>query len=147
MRRLVALLPAVLLVMAPAIAHAQLDDADRAEAARALERLVKQLADGQAGQAYRSLHPAQKAFITKQAFIDCRSDKPDLEVDDIEVSDVVEETVTIPGTDVSAESAAITATISTNRGDQTDTFHLLKVGKKWRWAQGDAEAYLEGACP
>jgi len=67
----------------------------------------------------------------------------------IEVLDVFDEAVRIPGLRV-RKAKAVRVRITSFSGE-TDTFvnHEVKVGGRWHWVLSDAaiQAYRSGACP
>ncbi len=108
------------------------------------------LADEQYGKAWRRLVPAQRTLIDRGTYVTCRAGGPDLEVDDFEVVDVYREQVTVPGTEVTMRSWAVTAKIAVRAGllrnETTETSHMFQVRGRWRWADGRIPDYLEYGC-
>lgn len=130
---------------APILADAE-DDA-----AAAFKRQLRYFSDGQFGRLYTFLHPAQKGLVAKADYLRCAENLPAIDVLRIRVLDTYREKVDIPGTDLVVKSIAITARI-TARGpvgeeSDTDTSHVVKVGKTWRWVLNDADGFANGGCP
>jgi hypothetical protein len=107
----------------------------------ALKRQVRLLADGHYDQLWEQLHPAQQAIIPKDAYVRCagraaagrtvKIDKVDGEKD---------ETVTVPGTSVTAASKAITVELVVDNQLGPETYHEILVDGTWRFFVTDLQA-------
>jgi hypothetical protein len=120
-------------------------------AVAAFERSVEYVTDGQYGRAYANIHPAQQELFDQATYEQCvREFWAGIEVTDIEVQEVFEEEITIPGTDETTTTTAITAEITLARGgleqSDTDTFHEVYVDGQWTFTVSSAEAFAEGRC-
>jgi hypothetical protein len=117
-----------------------------AGAEAAFERFVSFNNNRQWGPQYAYLHPAQKAFITKDAYMACRDEKvPEgASASDIEFTDHYRERATIPGTEVRAKATALTVKFTVKRGlleqSSTDTVHQFWVKNKWTFTL-DADGF------
>jgi hypothetical protein len=121
---------------------------DSAEAA--FRRQLDYLEKGQYSRAYAELHPSQQAFIPETLYIECAGEM-DIEIEGVKIVDTYTETTSIPGTDETAESTALTAEITLRLGllenTSTSTYHEYLVDGEWRFAVSDGDASREGRCP
>lgn len=122
----------------------------RRAAEDAMKRQFDQVDRGQWGRQWEELHPAQQAFVPKDAFVQC-SQKGGLSIESLSILETFEERVAIPGTTVQADSVAITAQVKARIGQLKDdfkqTFHEFEVNGQWRWTISDPEPYKAGRCP
>ena len=122
---------------------------DDAAAVKALKSQIRLLSDGATGKAWLQLHPVQQETIPRTRYVQCAS-KQSISVTELKVKDVYHEQVVIPGTSVTADSTAITVSLTGSVGGkpsstQTATFHEFKVGKTWRFAVADPSIYAPSA--
>ncbi len=128
------------------------EDPAATPAGAAQVRLNENLYDGRFEQAYADLLPAHQRIVSLARFIRCAKRASFVSVGDlqsIEVLDVFDEAVRIPGLRV-RKAKAVRVRITSFSGE-TDTFvnHEVKVGGRWHWVLSDAaiQAYRSGACP
>jgi hypothetical protein len=119
-------------------------------AGRAQVRYLEDLYNGHFGPAYNTLHPAYKTIVSRSQFSDCAASTiPVGQLDSIEVLDVFDDPVQIPGGD-GRKAKAVRVRITSTSG-QTVTFvsHEVKVGERWNWILNDSAitAYKAGRCP
>ena len=119
-------------------------------AGRAQVRYLEDLYNGRFGPAYDTLHPAYKTVVTRSQFSDCAASTiPVGQLDSIEVLDVFDDPVQIPGGD-GRKAKAVRVRITSTSG-QTVTFvsHEVKVGDRWNWVLNDKAIteYQAGRCP
>lgn len=113
--------------------------------------LMDMVDKGQWGREWEHLHPEQQAFISKELYQSCgeASDIPN--IDDVSVVETYEEEITIPGTETTVSSTAVTVSLQFSQGTEMleteDTFHVSELDGRWRWFLGDAETYRAGECP
>jgi hypothetical protein len=120
--------------------------APKESAEAALKRQMNMLADGQGQRAYAELHPAQQALFTVQQYADCVRSAGSLDITGFKVKDIYQESLAIPGTDLTVDSTAVTAELTTNLGTDTDTFHEVAVGGEWRFTVTDVDNIVAGTC-
>jgi hypothetical protein len=117
----------------------------------AVERQLRQVADGHADDNYKELHPAQQALVPEDLFRRCAV-RNDIDIVSISLQSVVDETITIPGTSTRAEAKAVTLTIDSTvngtRTKQTPTLRVILVDGRWRFIlNSNVPTYQSGKCP
>lgn len=129
------------------VAKPSVSRADLAGAAAAMKQQFTMLSEGQLGLEWNQLHPAQQALIPKAHYVECGSTTAGHAFTGFKVKDAYWEVATIPGTDVTARTLALTVTYSLDGVEATSTFHEIKVGRRWRWAVASPAAFAGGDCP
>jgi hypothetical protein len=119
-------------------------------AGRAQADYLEALYKGRFGQAYSTLHPAYKATVSRSQFSDCAASTiPVGQLDSIEVLDVFDDPIRIPGKG-EQQAKAVRVRITSNDGTSvTFVSHEVKTGARWSWVLNDAaiKAYEAGRCP
>ena len=112
-------------------------------------RFLDQLYNGQIERAYATLHPAYQRVVPRSRFVQCTRRAALGGLDSIEVLDVYDDPVQIPGAG-KAGAKAVRVRLTSSDGQAT-TFvnHEVKVGPRWRWVLNDAalKAFQAGKCP
>jgi hypothetical protein len=119
-------------------------------AGRAQVRYLEDLYNGRFGQAYDTLHPAYKTVVSRSQFSDCAASTiPVGQLDSIEVLDVFDDPVQIPGGDGQKAKAVRVRITSTSAQTVTFVSHEVKVADRWNWILNDSAitAYKAGRCP
>jgi hypothetical protein len=119
-------------------------------AGRAQIDYLEALYNGRFGEAYATLHPAYKKIVSRQHFSDCAAGTiPVGQLDSIEVLDVFDDPVQIPGEGKEQAKAVRVRINSTDGTSVTFVSHEVKTGEKWNWILNDAavKAYKAGRCP
>ena len=115
---------------------------DVASATAFMRKIVELKAEGRQGAAYDLVFPAQKALVTKAAYIACQP-TGGVTIEGFEVKHVSAETAQIPGTDAKAKTLSITVAITASQGSReetsTATFHAIKVKRGWAWAMPQSD--------
>jgi hypothetical protein len=119
-------------------------------AGRAQVRVLEDLYNGRLTRAYASLHPDHQRLVSESRFAECARGVVDRGgLDSIEVLDVFDEKVRIPGLG-QRKTKAVRVRVTSSDGE-SDTFvdHEVKVGSRWRWVLNEAaiRAYRAGKCP
>jgi hypothetical protein len=100
--------------------------------------------------AYEALHPAYKAIVSEKQFADCSARTiPVGQLDSIEVLDVFDDPIPIPGAGKQPAKNVRVRITSTSGETLTFDSHELKVGARWYWVLNDkaVAAYKVGQCP
>ena len=124
-------------------------DPGRTPAGRAQVRFLGDLYNGRLDSVYETLHPAYQRFVPRARFVTCTRRAALGKPDSIEVIDVYNSPVEIPGSGrVDAKAVRVRLT-SSDGGSSTFVNHEVKLGRSWRWILNDAgaRAYRAGRCP
>jgi hypothetical protein len=124
------------------------------QAVAAMKTFVMQTNNRQWGPQWDALVSEQRPFVTRDRYISCKG-KADtgVGVSYDKTITTFDETVNIPGTDVSKPSVAVTAQITISQGSakqtQNLTAHWFDEAGAWRWSLDDESitAYKAGHCP
>ena len=115
---------------------------DAAAATAFMRKIVELKAEGRQGAAYDLVFPAEKALVTKAAYVVCQP-TGGVTIEGFEVKRVSAETAQIPGTDAKAKTLFITVAITASQGEleetSTATFHAIKVKRGWAWAMPQSD--------
>lgn len=145
--------PALIAVLLGAVALAGCGgDVDPATtpAGRAQVQYLENLYNGRFAQAYATLHPAYKKIVTRTQFSDCAASTiPSGQLDSIEVLDVFDDPIQIPGTGKQQAKAVRVRITSTSAKTVTFVSHEVNVGTRWYWVLNAkaVAAYKAGSCP
>jgi hypothetical protein len=119
-------------------------------AGRAQAQYLEDLYNGRFGQAYAALHPAYKRIVSRTHFSDCSVSTIAVgQLDSIEVLDVFDDPVQIPGAGEQKAKAVRVRLTSTSGKTITFVNHEVRVGNGWYWVLNDSAiaAYKAGRCP
>lgn len=107
------------------------DPGDPGEAA---EERFRSYSRGQWQRVYALIHPAQQEILSEDEFVACMDARPPVPaIDEFEVLETFDETVTVPGTEERAESTAVTFRADADGETVEDTMHLIDVDGEWRF--------------
>lgn len=119
----------------------------------ATEQLLDMIDKQQWGREWDNLHPEQQKFVSRDKFVSCAKDDDSPSIDSVEVLDVDDDEMQIPGTGIRAASKAVTVhltlrqTLRQDEGETWDTIHLFEVDGRWRWVLSNIESFKLGNCP
>jgi len=124
-------------------------DPGRTSAGLAQVRFLDNLYNGRLDPVYAALHPAYQRLVPHKRFVACTRAAALGGLDSIEILDVYNDPVDIPGSG-RVPAKAVRVRLTSSDGEAT-TFvnHEVKVGPRWRWVlNGPAvSAYRAGRCP
>lgn len=120
-------------------------DSNTAEAA--LRRQLDMMSKGQYSRVYDELHPAQQAFISRDLYVKCSDTSGLVNLVSVKVMETYPENSLIPGTDVHADSTAITAELKVGLRTMKTTMHEFPVDGGWRFTVRDGDSFRAGKCP
>ena len=124
-------------------------DPGRTPAGLAQVRFLDNLYNGRLDPVYAALHPAYRRLVPRKRFVACTHAAALGGLDSIEILDVYNDPVDIPGSG-RVPAKAVRVRLTSSDGEAT-TFvnHEVKVGPRWRWVLNDAatRAYRAGRCP
>ena len=125
------------------------NDPGRTPAGLAQLRFLDDLYNGRLDSAYETLHPAYQRFVPRARFVTCTRKAALGRVDSIEVMDVYDSPVEIPGSGRVGAKAVRVRLTSPDGGSATFVNHEVEVGSGWRWVlnAAGARAYRAGRCP
>jgi hypothetical protein len=124
-------------------------DPARTPAGMAQVRFLEDLYNGRVVRAYDSLHPAFQRIVPRPRFVRCTRQARLGGLDSIEILDVYDDPVRIPGSGKAGAKGVRVRLTSTNGDATTFVSHEVKVGPRWRWVLNDSalKAYQSGICP
>ena len=125
-------------------------DPGRTPAGLAQVHFLDDLYNGRLDSVYAALHPAYQRLVPQAASSPARAQAALGGLDSIEVLDVYDDPVEIPGSG-RVGAKAVRVRLTSSDGEAT-TFvnHEVKVGPGWRWVLNDPagdRAYRAGRCP
>ena len=125
------------------------DDPGRTPAGLAQVRFLDDLYNGHLDSAYETLHPAYQRFVPRARFVTCARKAALGGLDSIEILDVSDSPVEIPGSGRVPAKAVRVRLTSSGGGSTTFVNHEVKVGSRWRWVlnAAAARAYRADRCP
>jgi len=125
------------------------DDPAHTPAGMAQVRLVYDLYNGRLDGAYADLHPAYQRVVPRKLFVACTRAEALGGLDSIDIVDVSDDTVDLPGSGSVPAKAVRVRLTSSNGGSTTFVNHEVKVGPRWRWVLNDSalKAFQAGKCP
>ena len=125
-------------------------DPARTPAGIAQVRLLDEIYNGRYARAYADLHPAYQRLVPKERFVSCSRQLSLGGLDSIEILDVYDESVSVPG-ERKVKAKAVRVRLTSSNGETTEPFvrHEVKVGPRWRWVLNEPalRAYRAGKCP
>jgi Prokaryotic membrane lipoprotein lipid attachment site len=124
-------------------------DPGRTPAGLAQVHFLDNLYKGRLDPVYASLHPVYQRLVPRKRFVACTRAAALGGLDSIEILDVYNDPVDLPGTG-RVPAKAVRVRLTSSDGEAT-TFvnHEVKVGPSWRWVlnAAAARAYRAGRCP
>ena len=118
-------------------------------AGRAQARFLENVYTGKFDQAYEALYPAHKRIVSRARFAECGRARPLGDLQSIEVLDVFDEAIRIPGVR-ERQGKGVRVRVTSAQGDvRTFVNPEVKVGGRWRWVLNakSIHAYRAGRCP
>lgn len=135
--------------LTPATAQASLEGPDEF-----LKRLLGYGYAGEHGRMWNELHPAVKALVARERFVECASlYQSPVELVSIETIEVSDEPIDAPGIpEKTTKTVALSLTVAIPGQapfSVVSTLHVFLVDGRWAWIpkSGAFEAYREGRCP
>jgi hypothetical protein len=124
-------------------------DPERTPAGQAQVRFLEELYNGNLDAAYASLHPAYQRIVSSKQFVACTRKTALGGLHSIDVLDVSDDPVQVPGSGQVPAKAVRVRLTSTSGGSTTFVNHEVEVGSSWRWVLNGAaaDAYRAGRCP
>ena len=111
-----------------------------------VHRITIEFSRGQSGRLWESLVPSERAVVSKQRFVACRSNTG-FRLRTFKVLETYDESVDVDGRET--PSTAVTVQVTSDDGVTTATMHAVRVSGAWRWMLQPSElaAYSAGRCP
>jgi len=124
-------------------------DPGHTPAGQAQVRFLQELYNGNLDAAYASLHPAYQRIVSRKQFVACTRKTALGGLDSIDVLDVHDDPVQVPGSGELPAKAVRVRLTSTSGGSTTFVNHEVEVGSSWRWVLNGAavDAYRARRCP
>jgi hypothetical protein len=112
--------------------------------------VIEQEYVGDYGTVWDSLHPRHQRLVSRKEYEDCRR-TIDVSgtIESVLVLDVRDEPLTVYGLAPRTPSKAVKVRVTTDEGEYTATYHVVRVGDRWRWVLSDkaARGFARGPCP
>src|SRR5262245_43632418 len=116
----------------------------------AVKEVIEQEYVGDYGTVWDSLHPRHQRLVTRQEYEDCRR-TIDVSgtIESVLILDVRDQPLTVYGLPPRTPSKAVRVRVTPDEGAYTATYHVVRVGDRWRWVLSDkaARGFARGPCP
>ncbi len=115
-------------------------------AADFIDQVTLQFSRGQTGPLWDTLHPADKAIVSRARYMACHTSSG-FDLQKFKVLQTYPDKVEIAGRPT--PSTAVSVRVTSDDGVTTATMHAIKVKGTWRWmlSPSDYAAYKNGKCP
>jgi hypothetical protein len=139
MARARALLAVALVALAAGCALTE--DSEDHEAGTAVKTVLEREYVGDYGGAWDTLHPRHQRLVTRQEYVDCRSEI-DIQgtLDSIVVLDVKDRLLNVYGLRPATPAKRVKVRVVTDETDYTAGYHVVLVRESWRWVLSDSAA-------
>jgi hypothetical protein len=120
------------------------------DAGAAVKRVIEQEYVGDYGTVWDSLHPRHQRLVTRKEYEDCRRGiDVSGTIESVLILDVRDEPLTVYGLRPGTPSKAVKVRVTTDESEYTSTYHVVRVGDRWRWVLTDkaARGFARGPCP
>jgi hypothetical protein len=115
-----------------------------------IKDVIEQEYVGDYGTVWDSLHPRHQRLVSRKEYEDCRR-MIDVSgtIESVLVLDVRDQPLTVYGLPPRTPSKAVKVRVTTDEGEYTATYHVVRVGDRWRWVLSDkaARGFARGPCP
>jgi hypothetical protein len=112
--------------------------------------VIEQEYVGDYGKVWDTLHPRHQRLVSRKAYEDCRR-TIDVKgtIESVLILDVRDQPLTVYGLRPRTPSKAVKVRVTTDEGGYTATYHVVRVGDRWRWVLSDraARGFARGPCP
>ena len=125
------------------------DSADR-EAGAAVKRVIEQEYGGDYGTVWDDLHPRHQRLVTRSEYEECRRGIDVIgTLESVLILDVRDEPQTVYGLPPRTPAKAVEVRVATDETEFTATYHMVRVGDRWRWVLSDSAArgFARTECP
>ena len=112
--------------------------------------VIEQEYVGDYGTVWDTLHPRHQRLVSRKDYEDCRR-TIDVKgtIESVLILDVRDQPLTVYGLRPRTPSKAVKVRVTTDEGGYTATYHVVRVGDRWRWVLSDqaARGFARGPCP
>jgi hypothetical protein len=120
------------------------------EAGTAVKDVLEREYGGDYGTVWDSLHPRHQRLVTRREYEECRRGI-DVEgtIESVLILDVRDEPLVIYGLRPRTPSKAVKVRVTTDESEYTASYHVVRVGDRWRWVLTDraARGFARSDCP
>jgi hypothetical protein len=120
------------------------------EAGTAVKDVLEREYIGDYGTVWDSLHPRHQRLVTRQEYEECRRGI-DVEgtIESVLILDVRDEPLVVYGLRPRTPSKAVKVRVTTDESEYTASYHVVRVGDRWRWVLADraARGFARSDCP
>jgi hypothetical protein len=141
---------AVLLLSTLASGCALSENTQNHEAGTAIKDVLEREYVGDYGTAWDNLHPRHQRLVTRKQYEECRRGF-DVEgtIESVLILDVRDEPLVVYGLRPRTASKAVKVRVTTDESEYTASYHVVRVGDRWRWVLTDeaARGFARTDCP
>jgi hypothetical protein len=133
-----------------AVGCALSDDSADHGAGAAVKRVLEQEYGGDYGPAWDDLHPRHQRLVTRSGYEDCRRGIDVVgTLESVLILDVRDTPLTVYGLPARTPAKAVEVRVATDENEFTATYHVVRVGDRWRWVMSDraARGFARTDCP
>jgi hypothetical protein len=120
------------------------------EAGTAVKNVLEHEYTGDYGTVWDSLHPRHQRLVTREEYEKCRRGI-DVEgtIESVLILDVRDEPLVVYGLRPRTASKAVKVRVTTDESEYTASYHVVRVGDRWRWVLADraARGFARTDCP
>jgi hypothetical protein len=120
------------------------------EAGTAVKDVLEREYGGDYGTVWDSLHPRHQRLVTRQEYEECRRGIDVVgTIESVLILDVRDEPLVIYGLRPRTPSKAVKVRVTTDESEYTASYHVVRVGDRWRWVLTDraARGFARSDCP
>jgi hypothetical protein len=120
------------------------------EAGGAVKRVLEHEYVGDYGGVWEDLHPRHQRLVTREEYEDCRR-AIDVagKLESVLILDVRDAPLMIYGLPPRTPAKAVEVRVATDESEYTATYHVVRVGDRWRWVLSEraARGFARTDCP
>ena len=126
------------------------EDSEDHDAGTAVKRVLEQEYFGDFGGAWDQLHPRHQRLVSRADYDECRKGIDVAgTIESVLILDVSDAALTIYGLRPRTPAKRVRVRVVTDETEYTETYHVVRVGERWRWVLSDraARGFARSPCP
>jgi hypothetical protein len=126
------------------------DDTTEHDAGAAAKQVVEGEYVGDYGPVWDDLHPRHQRLVSRTEYEECRRSIDVVgTLESVLILDVHDAPLTVFGLPSRTPAKAVEVRVSTDETQFTATYHVVRVGDRWRWVLNDraARGFARSDCP